>query len=240
MKTRVGIIFLIVLIIAMAGIGYFGLPILMEKETSGLRSDIQDIKQRLQKIEEESKAAPLKPEADVQKVIKTVNAIYHKGNSLEDSFKKGLSETNEAIKRQGKTLEEAFKNQTETLEKQKTTMEAALKKQAEALDKVNKETQTKIQGIMFDAAMANIRGHLLKARVEIAAKNVGIAKSELDLIDGLFIKAAEVASDENKKTIKELQGILKKTRAEIDTDLPAAINRIDLLWYEMGKLLRKV
>ncbi len=129
MKTRVGIIFLIVLIIAMAGIGYFGLPILIEKETSELRSDIQDLKQRLQKIEEESKAAPLKPEADVQKVIK---------------------------------------------------------------------------------------------------------------IDGLFIKAAEVASDENKKTIKELQDILKKARAEIDTDLPAAINRIDLLWYEMGKLLRKV
>ncbi len=222
MKTGVGIIFLIALIIAMAGIGYFGLPFLIEKENIGLRADIQDLKQRLQKIEEESKAAPLKPEADVQKVIKTVNAIYHKVNSLEDSFKKGMSETNEAIKIQGKATEEA------------------LKKQAEALDKVNKETQTKIQGIMFDAAMANIRGHLLKARVEIAAKNVGIAKSELDLIDGLFIKTAEVASDENKKTIKELQGILKKARAEIDTDLPAAINRIDLLWYEMGKLLRKV
>jgi len=46
-------------------------------------------------------------------------------------------------------------------------------------------------------------------------------------------------SDENKKVIEELQGILKKARAELDTDLPATINRIDLLWHEMGKLLKK-
>jgi len=239
MKARIGIIFLIVLIIAMAGIGYFGLPILIEKETSGLRSDIQDLKQRLQKIEEESKAAPLEPEADVQKVIKTVNAIYHKVNSLEDSFKKGMSETNEAIKRQGKATEEAFKKQAETIEKQKTIMEEALKKQAEAIDKVNKETQTKIQGIMFDAAMANIRGHLLKARGDLLYKNIGTAKNEVDLISEGFEKAKTTATDENKKVIEELQGILKKLKTEADTDLPAAINRIDLLWHEMGKLLKK-
>ena len=47
------------------------------------------------------------------------------------------------------------------------------------------------------------------------------------------------ASDENKKAIEELQSTLKKARAEIDTDLPAALNRIDLLWHEMGKLLKK-
>jgi hypothetical protein len=37
----------------------------------------------------------------------------------------------------------------------------------------------------------------------------------------------------------KLQGILNKARAEIDTDLPAASNRIDILWHEMGTLLRK-
>jgi predicted amino acid-binding ACT domain protein len=218
MKT---VLITIILIVAIIGAGYLGVPLLIKKETAGLRSEIQDIKQRLQKIEEESKAAPLQPDANVQEVIKTVNAIYHELKAYEDSFKKGLAVTDKAI------------------EKQKTTIEETFMKQAEAIDKMNKDMQTKIRGIMFDATMANIKGHVLKARVEIAAKNIGIAKSELDLINELFSKAAEVASDENKKGIKELQASLKTARTEIDTDVPSALNRIELLWHEMDKLLRK-
>ncbi len=218
MKT---VILILLIVLVLIGAGYFGLPILIEKETAGLKTEVQDIKQRLQKIEEESKAAPLQPDADVQKVIKTVNALYSKVVSLEDSFTKSTSKIDERIKKQSATTEEA------------------LKKQAEAIDKMNKENQAKIQGIMFDATMANIRGHILKARVELVAKNIGTAKAELDLINELFSKAATVASDENKKPIKELQASLQKARAEMDTDLPAALNKIDLLWYEMSRLLRK-
>jgi Skp family chaperone for outer membrane proteins len=218
MKT---VLIIIILIAAIIGAGYLGLPLLIKKETAGLGSEVQDMKQRLQKIEEFTKIAPLQPDADFQKVIKTVNATYYKVVSLEDSFKKNTSTVDEAI------------------EKQKTTIEEAFRKHAEAIDKMNKDIQAKIQGIMFDAAMANIKGHILKARVEIAAKNVGIARSELDLINELFSKAAEVASDENKKGIKELQASLKTARTEIDTDVPSALNRIELLWHEMGNLLRK-
>jgi hypothetical protein len=92
---------------------------------------------------------------------------------------------------------------------------------------------------MFDARMANIRGHILKARVEIVAKNVGTAKNELDLVNEVFERTKASASDESKKAIEELQATLKKARAEIDTDLPAALNKIDLLWHEMGKMMRK-
>lgn len=218
MKTA---LIILLLIVALMGAGYFGLPILIKKETTGLMADIQDVKQRLQKIEEESKAAPLQPDADVQKVIKTVNALHKNLTSLEDSVKKSTSAIDGTIKKQNSANEEAFRNQTETIEK------------------INKETQAKLQGIMFDATMANIRGHILKARVELVAKNVGTAKSELDLLNELFSKAATVASDENKKAIKELQTSLQKAKAEMDTDLPAALNKIDLLWYEMSRLLRK-
>jgi hypothetical protein len=215
------ILIVILLFLLFGGVGYFGMKILIEKDTAILRSDVQDLKMRLQKIEEESKLAPLQPDADVQKVIKTVNAIYHKVNSLEGSFNKGMSQTGEEIKRQGKATEEA------------------MKKQAEAIDKINKETKAITQNIMFDAVMANIRGHILKARVELLAKNVGTARAELDLIEELFSKAAASASEENKKAIEELRTALKKARAEIDTDLPAAVHRIDLLWHEMSKLIRK-
>jgi len=215
------ILVILSLIVVTVVAGYFGLPVLIQKETAGIRSDVQDMKQRLQKMEEESKAAPIKPDANVQEVIKTVNAIYHKMNSLESSLNKDISTTNEAIK------------------SQKVATEDALRKQGEAIDKMNKETDAEIQRIMFDARMANIRGHVLKARVEIVAKNVGTAKNELDLIHEAFERAKTSASDENKKAIEELQSTLKKARAEIDTDLPAALNRIDLLWHEMGKLLKK-
>ena len=218
MKT---VLVVIILVAVVAGIGYFGLPVLINKETAVLRADVQDLKQRLQKMEEESKAAPLKTDANVQEVIKNVNAIFHKMNSLESSFQKGMSATNETIKNQ------------------KMATEDSLRKQAETIDKMNKESDARTQKIMFDARMANIRGHVLKARVEIVAKNVGTAKNELDIINDAFEGAKASASDENKKTIEELQTTLKKARAEIDTDLPAALNRIDLLWHEMGKLLRK-
>ena len=239
MKTGLWIIISIVLIVALSGIGYFALPVLIEKETAGLRSDVQDVKQTLQKIEEESKAAPLKPDADFQKIIKTVNALYLGVNSAEDSFKKDMSVTNEAIKKQEKATEEAFKKQAEAIKNQKAATEEAFKKQAETIDKTNKETQSQIQRIKFDASMASIRGHILKARVEIAAKNVGTARTELDLIEELFKEAGNSASAEEKKVIQELQGILKKARAEMDTDLPAALNKIDLLWHETSKLLRE-
>jgi hypothetical protein len=87
--------------------------------------------------------------------------------------------------------------------------------------------------------MALIRGHILKARVEISSKNVGTARSELDLINDLLTEAKSSASGKNKEVIEELRGSLKKARTEIDIDLPAALNKIDLLWYEMSRLLRK-
>jgi len=218
MKTVLVILLLIAFIIA---VGYFGLPLLIEKKTAGLRSEMQDVKLRLQKIEKFTEVAPLPPDADFPKIFKTVNALYAKVISLEDSFKKDMPLTNESIK------------------KQKSDTEEALKKQSEAIDKMNKEVQAKIQRITFDATMANIRGHILKARVELVAKNVGNARAELDLIDELFSKAAATASVENKKVIEELRTVLKRARAEIDFDLPVALSRIDLLWHEMGKLLRK-
>jgi hypothetical protein len=233
------VLVILALIVVTVVVGYFGIPVLIQKETAGLRSDVLDMKLRLQKMEEESKAAPLKPEANVQEVIKTVNAIFHKMNSLEVSLNKGMSQTDGAIKSQGNATEEAFKKQAEAIEKQKTATEEAFKKQAEVIEKTNKEIQESIKKIMFDARMANIRGHILKARIEIVANNVGTAKNELDLISGAFEDTKALASDENKKAIEELQTTLKKAKTEIDTDLPAALNRIDFLWYEMGKMMRK-
>lgn len=214
-------IIIILLAIATAA-GFFGLPILIDNKTSPLKSDLENLKQRLQEIEDESKAAPLKPGADYITVVRKVNALYYKIESIEDNIKKNMLKTDK------------------TIEKQKTISENALKKLTKDLNTINKETKALIHKIKFDAAMANISGHTLKARTDLQYKNIGTAKTEIDYILEAFEKVKTSASNENKKVIEEFQGILKKARTEIDTDLPAAINRIDLLWHEMGKLLREV
>ena len=204
------------------------MPLLIEKETTGFRAELSDLKERVQKIEafvqseeEIRKATQLTPDSDAQRIIKTVNAVSLKLKTLEESTNKGISAADEAIK------------------KQKTEMDEAIKSQTEALNKFSKETQKNIQGIQFDASMATIRSHILKVQVELQTRNVATAKAEMELISDMYEKLKSLTTEENRKTIEDLHGTLKKARGELDSDLPAAINRVNLLWHEMGKLLRK-
>ena len=214
------ILIFIILIVVGTAIGYFGIPILIDNKTAVLESDVADLKQRLQKIEDESKAAPLQPDANVHNIITTVNALNTKVESLEKSARETAAQTDRFI------------------EDQKSALDDATKRLSDEISTVDKDTKALLQKITFDAAMANIRSHILKARADLQYKNIGTAKTELDHISETFEKIKSSASDENKKVIGELQGILKKAQTELDNDLPAAVNRIDLLWHEMGKLLR--
>jgi hypothetical protein len=91
---------------------------------------------------------------------------------------------------------------------------------------------------MFETSVATARAHTLKIKIDLVSKNVGSARSELELIEKALDKSKDSASDEDKSVIDELQGTLKKIRSEVDTDLPVALNRIDLLWHELSKLMR--
>jgi hypothetical protein len=218
MKTAV--IFILASLVLIAA-GYFGVSFLIDKHTVEIRKEVQDLKQGLRKMEDEAKAAPLQPDADARQIIKTVNAVSLKLNALENSFRKDISSAEESIKK-GNAL-----------------TEDALKKQAELIKKNQKETQSGIQLIKFDSAAADIREHILKARIEIIAKNIGNAKTELDLIDELFSAVIAFSPEENKKIMSDLQTSVKKAKSEIDADVPSAVNRINILWHEMSRLLRK-
>jgi len=218
MKT---VLVVIIVVAVVLSAGYFAVPVLIEKNTAGLRADVQTLKQKIEKMDEESKIAPLQPTADTRKITKVVNSLSSKATALEDSFKKGMSTTDE------------------TIIKQKASTEEALKKQVETIDKITKDTEAKFHRNMFYALMATIRGNVLKIKLELAAKNMGTAKNDLELISGTFDKAKTMATEENRKIIDELQGILRKAKGDIDADLPSAINRIDLLWNEISKVLLK-
>ena len=220
MKTALIGFILALLVVAVAG--YFGLPVLIDRETSGLKQELQDVNQRLLKIEEESKVAPLKTDADTGKIIRTVNALSLKVDALDGSVKKDISAVGDTIKNLG----------TENTE--------GLKKQAETVDKMQKEIQAQIQRIKFSAAMTNISEHVLRVKLDLESKNIGTARNELNLIEGEIEKVKASVPDEMKKTLGELQATLKKAKSEIDTDLPSSINRIDLIWHEMNKLIQDV
>jgi cell division septum initiation protein DivIVA len=214
------VLLIIIFIAVLAMLGYFGLPFLIEKEVAGLRSDVLSLRQKVQKMEEESRA-PLPANADAGKIIGAVNAISHKVASLDESFNKNMSAANDMLK------------------KQKTETEEALKKQAESIDSNKKEILGQLQKIRFADAIEDIRGRILKVKLDLISRNIGTAKNELGLIDETLRGMKASASDEDKKMIEDFQKILKKAMTEIDVDLPSATGRIDLLWHEMGKTLRK-
>jgi len=225
MKT---VLIVLLLVAFFVGAGYYGLPIVVEKETSGLKSEIGDLKQRLQKTEEfmkneeeARKVTVLQPDSGGEKIIRAVNSLASRVASIENALNNRIAATDESIKKQRSATEEALKKQTETI------------------DKLNKETQANLQKILFDAAIANVRGHIAKARTDLLSKNIATAKTELELVGSIFDTLKTSVSNENKKIIEELATTLKKARSEVDADLPAAVNRVDVLWHDMSKLLRK-
>jgi DNA repair exonuclease SbcCD ATPase subunit len=215
-----GAIVAVIAVIGLAVAGMLGFPVLMDKHIAGLRQDVQDLKQRLQKIEDESKVAPLALDADAQKIIKTVNALALQVDNNENSRKKDIS------------------LQNETIQKQKTATDEAFKKQTEIIDKYHSDMQSQLQLTRFNAAVEDIRQHILKARMEVVAKNIGNAKTEVDFTDDLFTTLYSSAKDEQKSMIDEVRASLKKAKTEIDTDLPSFINRMNAVWHETGRLLR--
>lgn len=224
MKT-VGILIIVMVLITA---GYFGAPILIENHIAGLRSETSEMKQRLLKMEEfvkkeeeAKKTAFLPSDADAQRIIKSINAISSKVAPMEENLKKALSRVEETVKSEG------------------TLQQEELKRQSNAVDKTLKEMNSRIQSITLETTMAGVKAHILKVQAELRALNLAAAKTEAELVDEFLEKTKTLSSEQEKKTIGDFQGALKKVKEEINTDLPAAIKRIDLLWHDLSRWARK-
>ena len=225
MKT---IIAVILLVAALAAASFFGLPMLIDQQTAPLKKEMDDLNARLQKAEsfiqaeeEARKKIQLSPDADVQKIIQMINALSAKLTAIEAGTGKKFVATADEIK------------------SQKIAMEAALKKQSEALEKAALETRQELHSSLYKALLEGVRGNILKAKVDVVAKNIGNARTELDEVAVLLERAKNMASAESRKKIEELQGALKKAKAELDTDLSMALNRIELIWHEINVLMKE-
>jgi len=202
----------LIIAVLLAGLGVGGFY--FYQQTADLRSNVLDLRQRLDRVdafvkseEEIRKMTQLPADANLPKVITSLNSTNAKLSAVEDSFKKEASR-----------------------------LDGDIKKQSEAIDKLNKETVAMTQKNTFDTLMAVIRGHILKIKLELSNKNVGVVKSELDLVNELLTKAAAIAKPEQKRAIGEIQAALQKAKTEADSNLPAASSRVDLLWYDVVKI----
>jgi len=202
--------FIITVLLAGLGVGGF----YFHQQTTALRSDVLDLRQRLDRVEtfvkseeEIRKMTELPADANLPKVITSLNSMNTKLSAVDDSFKKEASR-----------------------------LDGNIKKQAESIDRLNKDTVAMTQRNTFDTLMAVIRGHILKVKLELSNKNVGVVKNELDLVNELLTKATAIATPEQKKAIDEIRAALQKAKTEADSNLPAAISRVDLLWYDVVKI----
>lgn len=218
------LLLMVLLLVALGAGGYFALPILIEREIAGFREDFRGVKQRVEKLEEfvraeeeARKITQIEPGADAAAVIRGVNALSTRLASLERSFTREMAEVDKANR------------------ELKSSTAAALKKQAEALEKESAEIHAQLKGVTYKAIIAQIRGHLLKVKTDLLAKNIGIADAEIEVVVGLLEKAKRAVSPEAIKSLETFQATLRNARGEIATDLPAAMKRIDLLWHELGK-----
>jgi len=171
--------------------------------------------------QEARKSAALGVDTDLPKIVRAMNQLTARLDILEQTSR---NENAQAADEQKKLKSEA---------------ETWRKSHEQAVEMLRKDLKEKSNAGLFAEAMANIRGHLLKARMEMSLKNLAIAKTELDLIDGLFTKAAALTPQEGKSPLLKMQETVRTIKGEIDTNFPAAMDRLDLLWYEIGEFTAK-
>ncbi|OPY08842.1 MAG: hypothetical protein A4E68_00965 [Syntrophaceae bacterium PtaB.Bin095] len=227
MKTNIFVSALVTaVLIAIAGIGaYFILPRLIQENTSDLNLQIKQANERLQKIEgsiavseQASKEGQLKIGADAQTIVNMVNRQISRIDALSVQTKGDIKRIDDEMTRQ------------------KNRIEKGLKEQEETAKKIDDATKSLAQTAQFRGLLANIKRQILKVRLEISDKNIGNAKNELNLIDARFGQASALTSAQEKTTLKELHQMLQKVRADLDTNLASAANRLDLLWHELEKV----
>lgn len=208
---------IVIVCIAVAAGVYYGVPFMMAQETTGLKGEIAALKSRLDKTEafiaqeEEAKGSGrLQAGADASRIIREVNTVSSRVDALQASS-----------------------------EKRRAELDNQFKAREQALTVGIKDLQTRLQKAIFQATLADTRERILKARIELLARNLGNAKTELGLLSEPLERLKKAVSDEYKSSVAEMQNLLKKSQEEVTADQPGALTRIDLMWHQSGRLAKE-
>lgn len=221
MKT---FIILIVIIALFASLVFFGMPIVIEMKTGKIKSEVEDLKVKIHTLdniiksrEEAWKLSGLKPKDDINKVINVVNNLSSKIAGFEERMIKNTSSAEE------------------TLNEHKLANEESFKKQSEAMDKLKNESIIAARKIHLNSTIISLTAHIIGAKMELASKNIGNVKAELQIISDELHKAKNIVEDKNKKVFDDLKVTVENIKSELDISLPASNNMLNLLWYDLNK-----
>jgi len=130
------------------------MPFIIERDTGKLRSEIQDLKTKMQTLEKFKsnqenawKMTGLKPGDDFRKVIKAVNNLSSKISNIEDNWTKRITVVESA------------------LEEQTVINDDLLVKQSETIDGLNKRTTNTSRKVLPNAIVMSITAHILEAKI---------------------------------------------------------------------------
>jgi hypothetical protein len=224
MKTVLAIV---VAVVITGILGFLLGPILIQRELAPLKGEVAQLQKRLQasedfiKAEEEARQRTgLKADTKFPDVVKTVNRLAAGQKSIED------------------IMQVRFADFDARLAEMKAATGGGMNKLSQQIEDGTKKTDQRFQDNALRAKVEDARIRLVKVKSELLARNVGVAKGELDLLSQTLEGAKKLVRDDgNKKTaIERLQGMVKEIKAEMDGNLVAATDRIDLLWHELAKL----
>jgi hypothetical protein len=219
----------IVALLLVAVVGYFGLPQFLKAATADITTDLKALNDRVEKAEafikaeEEGRAAlQLTKESNLGRIVDRVNSTAAKLAVMEETLKKRDSSRKEETAKIEDDSKAAW-----------AQLRADLAAQARSIDQASRETDRLSQKITLERNLLLVRSRILRARMELSLKNIDTAKKELDLAAELFAKAGIEKNPALREPFDNIQGSFRKTKMEIDLNLPAAIQRMDLLWHEL-------
>jgi len=222
------IVITIVLTALIIGImGYVFGTMLIKRELAPLKGEVVQLQARLQaseefiKTEEEARQRTgLNADTKFPDVVKTVNRLAVGQKSIED------------------LMQVRFADYDARLAGMKAATESGMSKLSQQAEETTKKTNQRFQDSALQARIEDARIRLVKVKSELLARNIGVAKGEIDLLSQTLEDGKKIVGDSGSKraSLERLQGMVKEIKAEMDGNLVAATDRIDLLWHELAKL----
>jgi len=207
--------------------GYLFGTMRIKRELEPLKDDVVQLQARLQaseefiKTEEEARQRTgLTADTKFPDVVKTVNRLAVGQKSIED------------------LMQVRFADFDARLAEMKAATDGGMNKLAQQAEETTKKTNQRFQDSALKAKVEDARIRLVKVKSELLARNIGVAKGEMDLLSQTLEDGKKIVGDGGSKraSLERLQGMVKEIKAEMDTNLVAATDRIDLLWHELTKL----
>jgi len=240
----VSIIVSVALIAAVVVVGYALLPkyvaeITAEQTARTVRlAERMDAAERFIESEQAArKASALPPDANSAVIATQVNHLLGRVTALEQALAGVQSQWSVFQEEQKKQLDTTATSLLAEIAALRTELTAVAKGTEEAREARLKKIVAKIDSFGGYFVIEDVRTHLLKAKSDLLAENLGNARGEIQQAVRLF-NTLEEGVRENP-AIKGAALTLERLETDIAADPPSGIARIDLLWRDLGRLIQK-